>query len=31
VCMVKHRGSEMSDEMVEYRIGSRGIEILPGR
>jgi len=31
VCVVKHRGSEMSDEIVEYRIGSRGIEILPGR
>jgi len=24
---VKHRGSAMSDEIVEYRIGARGIEL----
>jgi len=29
LCVVKHRGSAMSDEIVEYRIGSSGIEI-PG-
>jgi RecA/RadA recombinase len=27
LCVVKHRGSAMSDEIVEYRIGSDGIEI----
>src|SRR5207244_6605786 len=27
LCVVKHRGSAMSDEIVEYRIGSRGIEL----
>lgn len=26
LCVVKHRGSPMSDEIVEYRIGHRGIE-----
>ncbi len=26
LCVVKHRGSAMSDEIVEYRIGSPGIE-----
>ena len=25
VCVVKHRGSAMTDEIVEYRIGERGI------
>ena len=29
LCVVKHRGSAMSDEIVEYRIGANGIEI-PG-
>ena len=28
LCVVKHRGSAMSDEIVEYRIGSRGIELV---
>ena len=27
LCVVKHRGSAMSDEIVEYRIGARGIEL----
>ena len=27
LCVVKHRGSAMSDEIVEYRIGADGIEI----
>jgi len=27
LCVVKHRGSAMSDEIVEYRIGANGIEI----
>ena len=27
LCVVKHRGSAMSDEIVEYRIGPRGIEL----
>jgi len=31
LCVVKHRGSAMSDEIVEYRIGPRGLEVLPGR
>jgi hypothetical protein len=26
-CVAKHRGSPMSDEIVEYRIGERGLEI----
>jgi RecA/RadA recombinase len=26
-CVVKHRGSAMSDEIAEYRIGPRGIEL----
>ena len=30
LCVVKHRGSAMSDEIVEYRIGAQGLEI-PGR
>jgi len=25
--VVKHRGSAMSDEIVEYRIGSGGLEL----
>jgi len=25
--VVKHRGSAMSDEIVEYRIGATGIEL----
>ncbi len=28
LCVVKHRGSAMSDEIVEFRIGARGLEIL---
>src|SRR5256712_12384735 len=28
LCVVKHRGSAMSDEIVEYRIGGRGIELV---
>jgi hypothetical protein len=28
LCVVKHRGSAMSDEIVEYRIGARGIELV---
>ena len=28
-CVVKHRGSAMSDEIVEYRITERGIEFSP--
>ena len=27
LCVVKHRGSAMSDEIAEYRIGERGIEL----
>lgn len=27
LCVVKHRGSAMSDEIVEYRIGARGVEL----
>jgi KaiC/GvpD/RAD55 family RecA-like ATPase len=27
LCVVKHRGSAMSDEIAEYRIGPRGIEL----
>jgi RecA/RadA recombinase len=27
LCVVKHRGSAMSDEIVEYRIGARGLEL----
>jgi len=27
LCVIKHRGSAMSDEIVEYRIGARGIEL----
>jgi len=27
LCVVKHRGSVMGDEIVEYRIGARGIEL----
>jgi glutamate synthase domain-containing protein 1 len=26
LCVVKHRGSATSDEIVEYRIGPQGIE-----
>jgi KaiC/GvpD/RAD55 family RecA-like ATPase len=26
LCVVKHRGSAMSDEIAEYRVGERGIE-----
>jgi hypothetical protein len=25
LCVVKHRGSAMSDEIVEYRVTDRGI------
>src|ERR1043166_822493 len=28
LCVVKHRGSAMSDEIVEYRVDARGIEIV---
>jgi hypothetical protein len=28
LCVVKHRGSAMSDEIVEYRIGGEGIELV---
>lgn len=28
LCVVKHRGSPMSDEIAEFRIGPRGIELL---
>jgi KaiC len=28
LCVVKHRGSAMSDEIVEYRIGTGGIEFV---
>ena len=28
VCVVKHRGSAMSDEIVEYRIGAGGLEFV---
>jgi hypothetical protein len=27
LCVVKHRGSAMSDEIVEYRVGDRGLEM----
>jgi KaiC/GvpD/RAD55 family RecA-like ATPase len=27
LCVVKHRGSAMSDEIVEFRIGARGFEL----
>lgn len=27
LCVIKHRGSAMSDEIVEYRIGPKGIEL----
>src|SRR5947207_12361277 len=27
LCVVKHRGSAMSDEIVEYRIGPRGLDL----
>ncbi|MEK6665164.1 MAG: ATPase domain-containing protein, partial [candidate division NC10 bacterium] len=27
LCVVKHRGSAMSDEIAEFRIGARGIEL----
>ena len=27
LCVIKHRGSAMSDEIVEYKIGAAGIEI----
>jgi RecA/RadA recombinase len=27
LCVVKHRGSAMSDEIVEYRVGARGLEL----
>jgi len=27
LCVVKHRGSVMSDEIVEYRIGPAGLEL----
>jgi len=27
LAVVKHRGSAMSDEIVEYRIGATGIEL----
>jgi hypothetical protein len=27
LCVVKHRGSAMSDEIVEYRVGARGLEM----
>jgi KaiC/GvpD/RAD55 family RecA-like ATPase len=27
LCVVKHRGSAMSDEIVEYRIGASGLEL----
>jgi KaiC/GvpD/RAD55 family RecA-like ATPase len=28
LCVVKHRGSAMSDEIVEYRIGAGGLELV---
>jgi RecA/RadA recombinase len=28
LCVVKHRGSSMSDEIVEYRVGAGGIEFV---
>ena len=28
LCVVKHRGSAMSDEIAEYRVGARGIELV---
>ena len=28
LCVVKHRGSAMSDEIVEYKIGGHGIELV---
>ena len=27
LCVVKHRGSAMSDEIVEYRVGPNGLEL----
>jgi RecA/RadA recombinase len=27
LCVIKHRGSAMSDEIVEYRVGARGLEL----
>jgi hypothetical protein len=27
LCVVKHRGSAMTDEIVEFRIGPGGIEL----
>jgi KaiC/GvpD/RAD55 family RecA-like ATPase len=27
LCVIKHRGSAMSDEIVEYRVGPRGLEL----
>jgi RecA/RadA recombinase len=27
LCVVKHRGSAMSDEIAEYRVGERGLEL----
>jgi hypothetical protein len=27
LAVVKHRGSAMSDEIVEYRIGGNGLEL----
>ena len=29
LCVVKHRGSAMSDEIVEYRVGASGIALSP--
>ena len=28
LCVVKHRASAMSDEIVEFRVGERGVEIV---
>jgi glutamate synthase domain-containing protein 1 len=28
LCVVKHRGSSMSDEIAEYRIGPTGMALL---
>ena len=28
LCVVKHRGSAMSDQIVEYRVGERGLELV---
>jgi hypothetical protein len=27
LCVVKHRGSAMSDEIVEYRVGAGGLQL----